>query len=232
MKKILIALFGLASALMADDAVIAELNNLEIIKGNQISVLKVRDEGDIYLIKGEMAQAPAGQSDKRFDFYLTKDKKILIMGNAIYTGTNEKVAFPMDKNVLEGKEAFRYGTGSEVLYVFTDPECPYCKQFEKKMAMLKEKYTFKIYLFPLPFHTDAVPMSKWILHGEPSKMGDRLIAIAEGSTEYQDMVLNPEEDTQLSAIVAAQIEIAENAGIRGTPTVLDSDLNAVSWPSL
>jgi thiol:disulfide interchange protein DsbC len=233
MKKILIAMLALASTLIAEETTIAELNALSIIKESRINILKVQEEGNIYLVNGEPTQVPKGQPTKPFDFYITKDKKIIIMGNALYTDTKEKVGFPIEKSVFEGKEAFSYGTGSEVLYLFTDPECPYCKQFEMKMATLKKKYTFKIYLFPLPFHTEAIPMSKWILKGKDNnQMGERLIAIANGSTAYKNLVLSADEDKQLTAIINAQMGVAQEAEISGTPTVLDSDLSKVNWPTL
>jgi thiol:disulfide interchange protein DsbC len=233
MKKMFIATMGLASVLMANDPLIDELNTLNIIKENQIHLLKVKDLGDIYLINGEPTRVPEGQTKKPFNFFVTKDKKILIMGDAIYTGTKEKVAFPMEKSMIAGKEAFSYGTGKEVLYVFTDPQCPYCKEFEKVIPTLKDKYTIKIYLFPLPFHADAIPMSKWILKGaDGTQMGDRLIAIANGSVEYKNLVLTPEEDQLLMQKITTLINVADEAGVRGTPTVLDADLNKVNWPSL
>lgn len=233
MKKTLIVLLGLASALIANDSVVGELNALSIVQENQITILKVKDEGNIYFIKGESARVPLGQPKKRIDFYVTKDKKILITGNGIYTDTNERVAFPMEKSSIEGREAFSYGSGSKVLYVFTDPQCPYCKQFEQKMAALKEQYTFKIYLFPLPFHADAIPMSKWMLNGKDgNQMGERLIALANGSTEYKNMVLSADEDKKLMGIINRQLGVAEAAEVRSTPTVLDSSLNKVNWQSL
>jgi thiol:disulfide interchange protein DsbC len=218
---------------MANDPIIDDLNTLNIIKDNQIHLLKVQDLGDIYLINGEPTRVPEGQAKKPFNFFVTKDKKILIMGDAIYTGTKEKVSFPMEKSMIAGKEAFSYGIGKEVIYVFTDPQCPYCKEFEKVLPTLKDKYTFKIYLFPLPFHADAIPMSKWILKGtDGNQMGERLIAIANGSIEYKTLVLTPEEDKQLLQKITTLINVAEEAGVRGTPTVLDADLNKVNWPSL
>lgn len=233
MKKILLTYVGIASALMANDTLITELSSLNIIQENQIHVLKVKDEGNVYLLKGEPTQVPEGQSKQPFDFYVTKDKKILITGDGIYTRTHEKVGFPLDKNIIEGKEAFSYGTGSKVLYVFTDPQCPYCKQFEKKMETLKDKYTFKIYLFPLPFHAEAIPMSEWILKGKDgNQMGERLIAIANGSTEYKNPMLNPDEEKQLTAKIERQKNIAQEAEIRSTPTVLDSELNKINWSTL
>ncbi|MDD5159477.1 MAG: thioredoxin fold domain-containing protein [Sulfuricurvum sp.] len=233
MKKILIAVFTMASALMANDPLIDELSALNIIKESQIHILKVQDEGNLYLINGEPTRVPEGQSKKPFNFFITKDKKILIMGDAIHTDTKDKVGFPIDKSAIAGKEAFSYGTGKEILYVFTDPECPYCKEFEKVIPKLKDKYTFKIYLFPLPFHANAIPMSKWILKGKDgTQKGERLIAIANGSIEYKNLVLTPEEDKQLTQIINTLITVAQDAEIRGTPTVLDSDMKKLNWPTL
>jgi thiol:disulfide interchange protein DsbC len=233
MKKILIAALTMASSLMAADPLIAELSSLNIIKDSQIHILKVQDEGNIYLINGEPTRVPEGQSKKPFNFFITKDKKVLIMGDAIHTDTKDKVAFPIDKSAIVGKEAFSYGTGKDILYVFTDPECPYCKEFEKVIPTLKDKYTLKIYLFPLPFHREAIPMSKWILKGkDDTQKTERLIAIANGSIEYKSLVLKPEEDKQLTQMIDSQINVAQEAEIRGTPTVLDGEMNKVNWPTL
>lgn len=233
MKKALIALIGAACILLANDPVLTQLSTLNIIKDNQITILKVQDEGNVYLIKGESAKVPPGQANKKIDFYITKDKKILLMGNGIYTDSGEKVGFPLDKSVLEGKEAFSYGSGSKVLYVFTDPQCPYCKKFEQLMATLKEKYTFKVYLFPLPFHAEAIPMCKWILKAKDgNQMGERLIALANDSQEYKKLVLSPAEDKQLMDIINHQLSITEAAEIRSTPTVMDANFNKINWQAL
>ncbi|MDP3300843.1 MAG: thioredoxin fold domain-containing protein [Sulfuricurvum sp.] len=233
MKKTLLTLLATASILIANDALITELRALSIIQDNQINILKVKDEGSIYLVKGEPTNPPPGQPKNPFDFYVTKDKKILIMGNAIYTDTKEKVSFPIDKNILTGKEAFSYGTGSKVLYAFTDPECPYCKDFERKMETLKDKYTFKIFLYPLPFHTQAIPMSKWILNGkDANQMGQRLVAIANGSTEYKNLILSADEEKQLTQTIEQQKSVARDAQIRATPTILDSNFKTVNWQAL
>ena len=234
MKKIMIALSLTVSAIFANEQeLIAELSNLRIVQESQMHVLKVKDEGNLYMIKAEPMWVPPGQQKKSITFYLTKDKKVLITGNAIYTETKEKVAFPLDKNIIEGKEAFSYGVGSKVLYVFTDPQCPYCKKFEQRMAKLGDKYTFKIFLYPLPMHAEAIPMSKWILAGKDQKvMGERLIALANDSTEYKNLVLTPELEQKLTTTINTQIAVTQEAEINSTPTVLDSNMNKVNWTEL
>jgi len=231
MKKFLCSVLLSASALTADDSILSELNSLEIIQSNQIRILKVQDEGNLYLVHGESTRAADAEPQKPFDFFITKDKKILIMGDALYANGQGKVVFNVDKHMIEGKEAFTYGSGKKTVYVFVDPQCPHCKQFERLMPSLAEKYTFKIYLFPLPFHDDAIPMSKWILKDKEGR-AERLIAIANGSTEYHNLVLNEEEDKQLDAMIDAQVNLAEQSGIEGTPTVLDSDFNKINWGRL
>lgn len=234
MKKIIIALSLVASAIFANEQeLIAELSSLNIVQESQMNVLKVKDEGDLYMIKGEPMWVPPGQQKKSITFYLTKDKKVLLTGNAIYTDTKERVAFPLDKSIIEGKEAFSYGTGSKVLYAFTDPQCPYCKKFEQKIAKLGDKYTFKIYLYPLPMHAEAIPMCKWVLAAkDPKVMGERLIALANDSAEYKNLVLTPELDQKLTQVLNAQISVAHEAEINSTPTVLDSNMNKVNWSEL
>lgn len=231
MKKLLLCAIVSACAFAADDTVLSELSAMPIIQNSQIRILKVQDEGNLYLIQGEAIRGTDPEAQKPFDFFMTKDKKILLMGNALYTDGKGKVAFSVDKHAIEGKEAFSYGSGKNVLYVFVDPQCPYCKQFEKLMPSLAEKYTFKIYLFPLPFHDDAVPMSKWILK-EKEGRAERLIAIANGSTEYHDLALSAEEDKRLGDFIDAQVNLAEQSGIEGTPTVLDSNFNKINWGRL
>ena len=234
MKRIIILLLLATSVIFANEQeLIAELSSLNIVQESQINLLKVKDEGDLYMIKAEPMWVPPGQQKKSITFYLTKDKKVLLTGNAIYTNTKERVLFPLDKSILQGKEAFSYGTGPKVLYAFTDPQCPYCKKFEQKMAKLGDKYTFKIYLYPLPMHPEAIPMSKWVLAGKDSKViGERLIALANDSTEYKNLVLTPQLDQKLTQDINAQIAVAQDAEINSTPTILDSNMNKINWSEL
>jgi thiol:disulfide interchange protein DsbC len=57
---------------------------------------------------------------------------------------------PLDKAIVKVK-----GNGSRKLAIFTDPDCPYCKQLEKELANVTD-VTVYIFLLPLTqLHPDA-----------------------------------------------------------------------------
>lgn len=95
MKKLLIAILTTASALMAADPLITELNALSIVKDLvKSAILKVQDKGDVYLVNGEPSLVAMRRLEKTVWSADLKDKKIIIMGNALYTDSKMKVYFP------------------------------------------------------------------------------------------------------------------------------------------
>jgi thiol:disulfide interchange protein DsbC len=64
---------------------------------------------------------------------------------------------PEEMRQLESLSPFHLGNGKKVIYLVTDPQCPYCKQAEallKKMAA-KEDLQVRFLLFPLDSHKGA-----------------------------------------------------------------------------
>lgn len=56
--------------------------------------------------------------------------------------------------------------GAQKIYVFTDPDCPYCRQLHvelKKLTKLVPDLTIYILLYPLPMHPNAFDKSRAIL---------------------------------------------------------------------
>lgn len=92
-------------------------------------------------------------------FYITKDGKLLVFGNIIDPQTQENFTQKSkDKlntiswNKLPFSDAIVQvtGTGKDYkLAVFTDPECPYCQQFEKQVEAKLPNTTIYNFLFPL-----------------------------------------------------------------------------------
>jgi thiol:disulfide interchange protein DsbC len=96
--------------------------------------------------------------------YVDRNGEYLIQGNLIDLKTrqsitkkrSEELAFvdfgsiPLDKAIVKVK-----GDGSRRLVVFSDPDCPYCKQLEKELALL-DNVTIYTMLYPLDdLHPDA-----------------------------------------------------------------------------
>ena len=104
-------------------------------------------------------------------FYATADGKYLFFGNLIDPVNKKSITeertqqlskidpklLPLDLAIKEVN-----GTGKRVLYVFSDPECPYCQMFEKQIAPMLTDTTIYTFLFPLPMHPQAKPDSQKI----------------------------------------------------------------------
>ena len=168
--------------------------------------------------------------------FLTKNLNLLIhSGQAIMTETGAQFAPPINISELNGKESFNYGTGKEEIYVFTDPQCPYCQRFEKKWDGLKDKYTMHVYMMPLSFHQEAPEMTHWILSAKTDKeKEERLSKIANGSQEYKGFMKTETVDQykKIEKEIKYIRDYAATNGVTGTPTVLGKDGKRKLWTQL
>jgi thiol:disulfide interchange protein DsbC len=106
-----------------------------------------------------------------------------------------------------------HGNGERALYVFSDPECPYCKQLEKQLTGLNN---VSIYVFMMPLESihpksRALATSIWC-----SK--DKAKAWADVVNEGKDIPV-AKCDTSIDAV----LQLANGLGINGTPTLLTPD---------
>ena len=253
MKKLLLTL-GLTASLSLLGAGNLSKNtfeNMQIFKdiGAEVSNFGQVGNTGMYMVMG---------SDKKKNpFKVVVDSKgefLFLIQSVINTKTKSEFKLPIDTSILEGKETFTYGTGKEVIYVFTDPECPYCKKFEKVWPTLTDKYTFKVFLFNLSFHKKAVPMSNYIISGGSKETrGDRLIEIANGNdtnwlafnskiekearkefeTQLQDKNLNKQLKKSIEKIIKEKIatELKEATELMKTATELGGQLGVQGTPT-
>lgn len=203
-------------------------DNIDIFKKAQITTEDFMEKSGLYVVKVSDIKGNV------MELYVTKDLKVLIhSGEAIETDTGMKVKFPTETVSLNDKEDFVFGTGKEVLYVFTDPECPFCQNFEKNWDSLKDKYTFKVFLMPLSFHNQAIPMSYYIMNASSAEEKyQRLSAIGKGDTAYMNYKPSTEEKQVMSKKLDETMGWAKKNGVTGTPTVLDKDGNSRAWNAL
>ena len=233
-EKIAILSCLIMSSSVAQEVSLKFFNNLDIVESGGIKVTKYQELDNIYHLKGEPLLSQ-GQK-KPFEFFLTKNFKQIILGRAIDSKTQAEVKFKPNKEYLEalkGAEALSYGTGKEVIYVFTDPECPYCKKFEKKLPSLKDKYTFKVFMFPLSFHQNAKQMSRYIMAGETQEVKfDRMLEVANDLTTYKRYKGTTEENQRLNREIEKQIKLGTDVEINGTPVAMKPDGTMLNWPDL
>jgi thiol:disulfide interchange protein DsbC len=103
------------------------------------------------------------------------------------------------------------GKGERQIAVFSDPDCPYCKQLEKELSML-DNLTVHLFLMPLAeLHPQAVAISNDIWCAK-----DR----AQAWQSYMLEGVKPETGTRCDTPVQAIAELAEKLGIHGTPAIV------------
>jgi thiol:disulfide interchange protein DsbC len=133
----------------------------------------------------------------------------------------QQIGLKMDLSANKDKAAFTVGNGTEDIFVFTDPDCPYCEQFEKMTANLSPKLKLHVYLFPLDMHKDAKKKSEYILSQPANKRLDAYKKVQgekTTSTEWKDADTKSGAEL-LDAMMKYQTEFV---GVKGTPYIVDS----------
>lgn len=158
-------------------------------------------------------------------FYTDAEGNFLIQGQLIDTRsrrnlTEERIdkLTAIDFQSLPLKDAFTVvrGNGKRKLAVFEDPNCGYCKRFERDLQKV-DNVTVYLFLYPI-LGQDSVDKSRHIWCAK-----DRAKA-------WQDAMLRdqlPASASCDSAALQRNIEFGRKHKINGTPTLITSDGNRV-----
>lgn len=115
-------------------------------------------------------------------------------------------SLPFDKSIPVVR-----GNGARKLAVFTDPDCPYCQQLEKELALLND-ITVYVFLYPIAsLHPDAEKHAKAIWCA-PDRAKSWAAHMLEGKPQNGD--------TQCKNPVDALVALGNGLGIAGTPTLV------------
>ncbi|MBI5846964.1 MAG: DsbC family protein [Nitrospirae bacterium] len=118
---------------------------------------------------------------------------------------------PLDKSLIIGEKDAKYK-----VIVFTDPDCPYCARVHeeiKKVAAERKDIAFYLKLMPLPMHPDAFWKSQSILCKSS-------VQLLEDNFAKKEI---PKPDCDNKQEVEANIKLAAELGITGTPTLILPD---------
>ena len=104
-----------------------------------------------------------------------------------------------------------HGAGQRQLAVFSDPNCPYCKQLEAELASLDN---ITIYTFLLPFLGEEKPIAIW--------------CAADRAEAWQRLMLHGDDsalktDAACDHPIARNLALAHQLGVQGTPTLIWAD---------
>lgn len=125
----------------------------------------------------------------------------------------------LDVNSIPASGAIIMGNpkGSKKLYVFTDPDCPYCRKGHaelQKLAKIAPDVAIYVMLFPLPMHPAAYDKSRTVLETMSHDMLDKAF-------EGKDLPKPKKESSRKT--IDEIIKFANANGIHGTPTMVMPD---------
>lgn len=123
----------------------------------------------------------------------------------------------IDVSVLPLADAIKTvkGDGSRKLYVFSDPECPFCQRLERETMPKLDNVTIYTFLYPLEgLHPDAKRKAETIWCAK-----DRVKAW----NDFMTSAKLPEEVAKCTNPVERNIQLGESLGINGTPTIIMGD---------
>lgn len=160
-------------------------------------------------------------------FYLSADGRFMMLGKVVDLGgqtsafqQQQQPASPkIDAGALPLQNAMRIvnGNGKRKVYIFSDPDCPFCKQLEPELPKITNA---TIYLFPYPLPTlhpqaRARAIGAWC---QPDRVQAWRETILLGKT-YSGSCANP---------VDANMELGmKKLAVFGTPTIFNSDGNRI-----
>jgi thiol:disulfide interchange protein DsbC len=155
--------------------------------------------------------------------YTDADGNFLIQGNLIDTKgrrnlTEERInkLSAVDFDSLPSKDAFTIvrGNGKRKIAVFEDPNCGYCKRFEKDLQKV-DNVTISLYLYP-------------ILSADSTEKSRNIWCAKDKAKAWNDWMLRNQVPTAAAAscdapALARNVEFGRKYRITGTPTLLFAD---------
>jgi len=138
------------------------------------------------------------------------------------------------KHLIDNAVSFSYGTGKKDLYLFTDPQCPYCQKFETNAKGLLEDYRIHVILYPLRFHKNAPAMIEWIMQGlDDKEKHARAEAIMVHKNQDYRLILTKNKPFKYSTMLSASLSKGKNVArllnVTGTPIIFDSQFHKLNW---
>ena len=160
--------------------------------------------------------------------YLDYGKKHLMAGQIYDIDKRQMVGAPppakkplerLDPATLKSEHSLVMGNpkGKKKLFVFTDPECPFCAKMHaelQKLVAMEPDLVIYIKMFPLKMHPHAYDKARVIL-------GEKSLKLLEKS--YAGGTLPAPGARDGKKAVDETMRFAESVGINATPTLVLSD---------
>ncbi len=208
-KSILIlALVALTVQAHADESAIRKSLTTRF-PGTEISSVSKTPYSGLYevVIDGQVAY-----TDENGDYMFlgsvvdTKTRKNLTQERMAKLNAVNTESLPLDHALK-----FVKGDGSRKLYVFSDPECPFCKKLEQELAKVTN---LTLYVFPFPIDS---------LHPGTSDVSKAIWCAKDKNQAWQDALLKnklPKNDGSCDNPIEADVALGNSLHVSGTPTLI------------
>lgn len=204
----------LAMTALATSLSFADINTVKANLTKNSPDLKIEN-----LQTTEMKGIYSGSMDGQV-VYLNEDAKHLIGGSMIRLADKQNLTrdLVLKQNSIDWKklplqDALKTvrGTGKRQLAIFSDPNCPYCKQLELELKKLND---VTIYTFVLPLKAQSITSSRQIYcEKNPSQAWDDLISKG----------IQPKSGKRCANPVERNLALAKSLNIQGTPAIIFSN---------
>ena len=211
MKSALVLAIGLAGAsvVLADEAAVRRMVQSKLGAGGRIESVQRMPGSGLFEVVIRAADGPRV-------YYVDERASVLILGQMFdaKTGLNlteERVqrltAVSWDSLPLEWAVTTTRGSGRRKIAVFSDPNCAYCKRFEKDLAKLDD-ITVHILLYPV-IKPESVVQTKsvWCSKDRAKAWNDLMLRDIEPTAA-------PDCDTPVEKLIA----LGHKLGANSTPT--------------
>jgi thiol:disulfide interchange protein DsbC len=159
--------------------------------------------------------------------YINADLTILINGEVVDLKANRSLTNtlreanrprfdPADLRAAEA-DAIRIGAGSRRVFVFSDPDCPYCRQLQGELAKLQN---VSLFMLPLPLAG---------LHPKAVTIAENIWCAADRTAAWNGYLLRglKPEERLCSNPLARNAALAAKYRVLGTPAIVFEDGSVV-----
>lgn len=202
-------LLGFAPAGLAHEAAVRRMIEEKVRGAGQLEAVRKAPWGNLYEV---VVRGPDGPQI----FYVDSKASVIIAGQAIDAKSGRNIteerlqklsaikweSLPFDSAITTTR-----GAGRRKIAVFSDPNCPYCKRFEKDLAKLDD-ITVHVFLYPV-IRPESVALTKsvWCSQDRGKAWNDLMLRDVEPSA-------TGDCDTPVERLVA----LGRKLGASSTPT--------------
>jgi thiol:disulfide interchange protein DsbC len=197
-----------------------------------------KDVGDVKAVKASpvkgLWELTIERDGRQAIIYTDFGKKLLIPGPIFDIATKRPITPPpveipkkisraeLEKIPLANSIILGKPNGKKRMFVFTDPDCPYCSRLHgelKKLIAMEPELAIYIKMFPLKMHPNAYDKARVILGSKSPEMLDKA---------YAGEKLPSPGVNDAKAAVDETISMGEKLGIEGTPAMIMPDGRLIS----